>query len=74
MDKLSNLIKEAKPLYKQKQRQKSIARLIFSICTPVMLFTSIFQLYMAGENIYVALEKDSIQMQLLEDDLGLLGL
>lgn len=74
MDKLSNLIKEAKPLYKQRKRQKAIAKIVLGICMPVFLFAGVCQLYMIGSDIYVALDNNKLQNELLYDDFGLLGI
>lgn len=74
MDKLSNLLKEAKPLYKQRKRRKTIAKLIFVISTPAILMNSICQMYIQGNDIYVALEDNSLQYELIEDEFGLSGL
>lgn len=71
MDKLSNLLKEAKPLYKRQKRQKAIAKLMFCITTPVILCTSICQLAIQGNDIYVALDNNVLQEELLDDDFGL---
>ena len=71
MDKLSNLIKEARPLYKRKKRQKTIAKLVFSITMPVILCTSIYQLNLEGNDIYVALDNNILQTELMEDEYGL---
>ena len=71
MDKLSDLLQEAKPLYKRRKRQKTIAKLIFSISVPVMLFSSVMQLYIQGNNLYFALETNRLQTELLENDFAL---
>ena len=72
MDKLSNLIKEARPLYKQRKRRKAISRMILGITTPAILFTSIAQVYIQGSDIYISLDNDKLQNELLEDDFGFL--
>lgn len=74
MDKLSELIKEAKPLYKQRQRRKTIAKMIFALSMPMILMTSICQIYLQGNDIYLSLEKNHLQYELIEDEFGLLGL
>lgn len=71
MDKLSSLIKEAKPLYRQRKRQKAIAKLVLCMTTPVILFTSVYQLNLQGNDIYVALDNNSLQAELMEDEYGL---
>ena len=68
MDELTNLLQEAKPLYKRRKRQKTIAKLVFSITVPVMLFSSLTQLYIQGDNIYFALEQNNLQTELFEND------
>ena len=72
MDKISELIKEARPLYKQRKRRKTIAKLIFVISVPAMLFNSLLQVYIQGCDIYVAMENEIMQNELVQDDLGLL--
>ena len=73
MDKLSELIKEAKPLYKQRKRRKTIAKTILTLTLPVIFMNSICQIYFEGNDLYLSLENNSLQTQLLEDDFGLLG-
>lgn len=68
MDKLTDLLQEAKPLYKKRKRQKTIAKMIFSISVPVMLFSGALQLYIEGNNTYFALETNNLQTELLEKD------
>ena len=72
MDKLSDLIKEARPLYKQRKRRKTIAKMILSITMPVMFFTSVCQIYLQGNDLYLSLENNILQSELLEDDFGYL--
>ena len=74
MDKLSNLLKEAKPLYRTRQRRKTIAKLVLTLTMPVIFMNSICQLYMQGTDIYLSLENNSLQYELLEDEFGLMGL
>lgn len=74
MDKLTDLIKEAKPLYKQRKRRRAIARTMLSICVPAFVFTSLLGLCLEGNNIYVALHNDTLQHELLNDDFGLYGI
>jgi len=74
MDELTNLIKEAKPLYKQRQRRKTIAKLIFIFTTPAILMSSICNMYIQGSDIYFALENNTLQNELIEDEFGLTGL
>ena len=56
MDNLSDLLKEAKPLYRQRQRRKTIAKMIFTLTMPAMLMTSICQMYLQGNDIYLSLD------------------
>ena len=41
MDELSNLLNEAKPLYKQRKRRKAIAKSILALSAPAILMSSI---------------------------------
>ena len=72
MDKLSELLKEARPLYKQRKRRKTIAKMIFVMSVPAILLNSILQVYIQGCDIYVALENNNLQQELMQDDYGLL--
>lgn len=72
MDKLTELFKEAKPLYRQRKRRKTIAKMIFTISVPALLLNSILQIYIQGCDVYVALENNKLQQELIEDDFGLL--
>lgn len=74
MDELSNLLKEAKPLYKQRQRRKTIAKMILTLTMPAILMSSVCQIYLQGNDIYLSLEKNNLQYELMEDEFGLLGI
>ena len=74
MDELSNLLKEAKPLYKQRKRRKTIAKMILCMTMPAIIISSASQVYLQGNDIYLSLENNSLQYELMEDDFGLLGL
>ena len=71
MDELSNLLKEAKPLYNQRKRRKTIAKMIFTLTMPVMLMNEICQVYLQGNDIYLSLDNNSLQYELMEDEFGL---
>lgn len=71
-DKLSNLIQEAKPLYKRKKRQRAVMKACVVMLIPVFMGLSAISLYNAGNNLYLSLENQSLQTELLEDDMGLL--
>lgn len=71
MDKLSDLLKEAKPLYNQRKRRKTIAKMIFTLTMPAILMSSICQVYLQGNDIYLSLENNSLQYELTEDEFGL---
>ena len=72
MDKLSNLLKEARPLYKKRQRRKAVAKIVFTLCAPVFLSVAAYQICLEGDNIYMALSQDDFQVQFLDDEFGLL--
>ena len=74
MDELSNLLNEAKPLYKQRKRRKAIAKSILALSAPAILMSSICQVYLEGNDIYLSLENNTLQNELIEDEFGLLGL
>ena len=71
MDKLSNLLQEARPLYKTRQRRKKIAKMILSITMPVIIMSSTYQVYLQGNDIYLSLENNSLQNELIEDEYAL---
>lgn len=74
MDKLSELIKEAKPLYKQRQRRKTIGKMILTISMPAILLSSVSQVYLQGNDIYLSLQNNTLQYELMEDEFEILGL
>ena len=74
MDKLSSLINEARPLYKERKRRNTTIKMIFAITMPVFIATGVVQLYNAGNDIYVSLDNNKLQTELLQDDFGILGL
>ncbi len=71
MNKLSNLLQEAKPLYRRNKQRKTMAKLIFIVSMPMMLLGGMIQLYTQGENLYFALETNSLQTELMENDFAL---
>ncbi len=73
MDKLTELIQEAKPLYKQRKRQKTMTTMVLGLSLPMIFTISLFQLYISGSEVYIALENSTLQTKLLEDEFGLLG-
>ena len=72
MDKLSELLKEAKPLYQKRQRTKAITKLTLLACIPVFLFISVYEVSLEGNNVYMALSYDNYEAQLLSDEFNLL--
>jgi len=74
MDKLSELIAQARPLYKQRKRRKTIAKLLFTITLPAFLMANLATLYMEGDAVYMSLDNNKIQSELLSDDFGILEL
>ena len=72
MDKLSELIQEAKPLYKRKKMQRQILKTCFILIIPVLFGTGIVSLYNTGNDIYLSLEDNTLQQELIEDNMGLL--
>ena len=73
MDQLSNLLKEAKPLYRQRKRRKAIAKSILTLTVPAILMSSVCQVYLEGNDLYLSLENNTLQNELIEDEFGLLG-
>lgn len=70
MDKLTELIKEAKPLYKKRKIRKAVVKSILSVTLPAMLFSAMLQVYIEGNNIYLSLDNNKLQNELLQDDFG----
>ncbi|MBR2069613.1 MAG: hypothetical protein IJ877_07640 [Candidatus Gastranaerophilales bacterium] len=74
MDKLSQLISQARPLYKQRKRRKTIAKMLFVLTAPVLLLGNIISLYMEGDAVYMSLDNNKMQNELLDDYFGISGL
>ena len=74
MDKLSQLISEAKPLYKTRKRRRIIATTLCLIAIPMFTFTLFATLYLEGNSICASLDDKTYQSEFLQDDFGLLGL
>ena len=74
MDELSKLLKEARPLYRRRKTRKTIAKLILVMTMPMFIMTGICQTYLQGNDIYLSLDKNVLQYELMEDEFGLLGL
>ena len=71
MDKLTELISQARPLYKQRKRRRTIAKMLLSITVPVMLFANFANLYIQGDEVYMSMENSAMQNELLNDDFGM---
>ena len=71
MDKLSSIIQEAKPLYKKRKRNKLILCVILTLCTPSIFLTVPVRLCLEGNSVYVALNNNTLQNELIKDDYGL---
>lgn len=72
MDKLTNLIKEARPLYKSRKRKKAIAKLASVLCIPVFFFMTAHHVYIEGNNVYMAMSQDDYIAQFLDVEYDLL--
>lgn len=71
MDKLDNLLKEAKPLYFKRKRRKALACALVILAFPILLLNTAIQIYNEGNDIYVSLNNNTLQNELIEDDLGI---
>lgn len=73
MDKLSSLLNEAKPLYKTRKRNKIILKT--SLCTlfPVILLVFCIQICNMGNDIYLAMNDNSFQQEIINDDFDIFG-
>lgn len=71
MDKLSELLKEAKPLYKKRKRNRTIAKIILSLSLPVFCLTGLYELSVIGDNIYLSMSNENYQQELIDDDFGI---
>ncbi len=74
MDKLSLLISQARPLYKTRKRRKTIAKMLVCITLPVLIFGNFMSLCYEGDKVYMSLENDNIQNEILYDDYDMLEL
>ena len=79
MDDISNLIKEAKPLYFERKRKHALAKKMFCLMTPVLIGTFVFLPFYATNNNITSLSYENSssvsvieQMGLPTDDYGLL--
>ena len=72
MDKLSSLIQEAKPLYRRKKRQRAIIKACCVMMFPVLIGVCATTLYNTGNELYLSLENQTLQQELIEDNMGLL--
>jgi len=70
-DKLSALIKEARPLYKQRKRRRTIAKMMLTAFVPVFIFSTLAGIYIQGSDIYMALDNNKLQYELLQDEFGI---
>ncbi len=68
MDKLTELIKEARPLYKKRKLRKAIAKSVLSVTLPAVLFSAVLQICIQGNDIYLSLDNNKLQNELLQDD------
>ena len=72
MDKLTSLIQEARPLYKRKKRQKAILRASFILLVPIIIGCGTIGLYTTGNELYLSMDNNTLQQELIEDNMGLL--
>ena len=72
MDKLSKLIQEARPLYKRRKFQRRILKACFVLFVPVLFGAGAIGLYNTGNEIYLSLDNNTLQQELIEDSMGLL--
>lgn len=70
MDKLSELISQARPLYKCRKRRKTMAKMLVAITLPALFLGNFVALYMEGDSVYMSLDDNKIQNELLVDDFG----
>lgn len=68
MDKLSKLIKEAKPLYKRQQKRKAIVTALSAFCIPIMLVIAAYGICLEGNNVYMAMSQDDYMTQFLDNE------
>ena len=74
MDKLSLLISQARPLYKTRKRRKTIAKMLLGITIPVLLIGNFMSLCYEGDMVYMSLENENIQNEILYEDYDMLEL
>ncbi|MBR1616905.1 hypothetical protein IJ670_02020 [bacterium] len=74
MDKLTELIKEARPLYVQRKRRNKILKILLFLLIPCFAFYGAMGLYIEGDELYVSFEGSKLQNELIQDDFGLMGL
>ena len=72
MDKLSQLIQEAKPLYKRRKRTRIILTCLAILIFPSLFMTSVVNLYNSGNEVYISLNNNELQDELLMDSMKLL--
>ena len=73
MDKLSELLTEAKPLYRARKRNVAIMKMMVCIFVPMSLFMFAFSVCTMGNDIYVSLNNGTLAQEILEDDFVLIG-
>lgn len=72
MDQLSELIKEAKPLYKRRKRIKQTCLGLVLLFVPIFGLTNVVNLYNYGNDVYISLNNNELQKELMFDDMKLL--
>ncbi len=71
MDKLSELIREARPLYKKRKRQRAVIFTTLALFVPFFVFTTCVQIYNTGNDLYTALSNNDLIATYFEDEFGL---
>ncbi len=71
MDKLSELLKEAKPLYKRRKRIKMCIMSLLILIIPTFTFCA-YDVYNKGNDIYISLNNNVLQDELMFDSMNLL--
>ena len=72
MDKLSALIQEAKPLYKRRKRIKTCILTLVILVVPSFSFTCLYDLYTKGNDVYLSMNSNQLQDELMLDSMKLL--
>lgn len=68
---ITSLLKEAKPLYKARKKRARAIKATLLLFIPMFIITGFYNVYLQGEEVYLSLLNNNLQIELTQDEFGL---